>query len=355
MEPMVVQEQLTSTTSTTAVQPLTSLWAISEGYLAMSHGERAAKHERDARTEDVVLLVTSAYLGALKSEKLVEVTRLSVEQIEAHVERAKAFHRAGVLGLEQVLEAKARLAEANSGLAQAEGGLLLARSNLAFHMGLPVDEDVVPEPISYDRLPQVDTDEERGFRAALAQRPELAAASARVRQATAGRRAAWASMLPQLSAIGSYQHTEGSSFMREDQFFVGLSASWTFWEWGATAYGIPEAKARERQAKLGKELLREGLRLEIRKARIAIDVAKKQVQAARVAIEQAEENLRIVERRFEANAVTTTDVLDAMALKSRARIGEVTAFYEYLEAVAKFRRATGEPIVFEGAITSRKG
>ncbi len=341
---MEVQDQTTKQLSFTAIQPITGLWGVYEGHRALSYGEDAARHGRRATRNDVIRAVADAYFQALGADKFAEIAEVSVRQIEAHVERARSFHRHDLIGDDKMLEAEVRLAEGQAMLIKAQGAVTLARSALAFRMGLPATEQAIPAPV--DAKEAALTKEAVNYEVAASQavraRPELAALGARVQQADAGVNAAWAQMIPQVSLLASAQYAKGISFQRESQYFVGATASWNFWEWGSTYYGIDQARARARQAKAGQAQLREAVRLEVRQALVEQRIAKQQLEVMRRAAAQAAENLRLVERRFAVDASTSTDVLDAVALQARAQAGEATAYYDYLRARVALRRARGQ-------------
>ena len=80
------------------VQPITGLWGVYEGHRALSYGEDAARHGRRATRNDVIRAVADAYFQALAADKFAEIAEVSVRQIEAHVERARSFHRHDLIG-----------------------------------------------------------------------------------------------------------------------------------------------------------------------------------------------------------------------------------------------------------------
>jgi len=65
---------------------------------------------------------------------------------------------------------------------------------------------------------------------------------------------------------------------------------------------------------------------------------------ARAAVTQAEENYRIVTKKFEASAATSFDMVDAEALLTQARGQVETALYDALIAQATLKKATGGTI-----------
>lgn len=338
---MEVQDATTMQMSFTAAQPVTSLWAIYEGYQAAKLGVDAARVEAKTVGQDVEKKVADAYFQALMAERMVEIAGLSVDLIEAHVKRAQSLYKHELIAKNNLLEAEVRLAQAKADRIKARGGMSLARSNLAFQMGLPADQEVAPRRIEPADVPTGPIRPLADGDGAAVERPEIAAARLRAQQAEAGYQAAWAMMLPQVNLIASAQYAKGSEFQPESGYFIGAQAKWTFWEWGTTYYGIDQAEARKRQAASGLRQLSEGTRLEVKKASIDLDSARKKLEVMRSSVAQAEENLRIVQKRFDQDVSTSTDVLDAQMLLAKARLDEALAYHEVLQARVALRRALG--------------
>ena len=346
--PFPVRDATTAQVSATVIQPLTGLWTVYEGHRAQQLGEEAARHQQRATTHDIVLAVVDAYFQALEAERMSGLAQVQVESIEAHVERARRLQERELISPNDVLAAEVRLADARAQMLQARGGARLARANLAFQIGLPANEEVWPAAIS------LSDSRARATRArpdpdAAQQRPELAMARARVEQARAGVRVATSQMLPQVNALAGVQHVEGVYFQPQTAWFVGAQLTWNVWEWGSSYYAIDAARARARQAEAAEARAREALTLEATQAEIDGDTARAQLGVARAAVSQAERNLASVERRFEQQVSTSTDVLDAQALLHAARVREARSEYGVLRAEARLRRARGlDPIATPG-------
>jgi outer membrane protein TolC len=125
-------------------------------------------------------------------------------------------------------------------------------------------------------------------------------------------------------------------------WFVGLSASWDVFEGGSTYYGMAESRARVAQALAGRRKAEDLIRLDARSAQVGLVTATEALEVARAAVEQAEENFRIEQKRYEAANNTSFDVLDAENQLTGARGQHQAAIYEYLIAQANLARATGE-------------
>ena len=98
-------------------------------------------------------------------------------------------------------------------------------------------------------------------------------------------------------------------------------ANWNFWEWGKTKNRVDAGISRENQAADILTNIRDQITLEVKNAFLLLHEAEKQVQVAKKAIEQAEENFRINTERYREQVGTSTDVIDAQTLLTKARVG----------------------------------
>jgi outer membrane protein TolC len=149
-------------------------------------------------------------------------------------------------------------------------------------------------------------------------------------------------MLPQVNAVANYTHSAGSSFTPANAWFIGGTASWDIWEGGGTYYGIDESKARMAQTLSARRKAEDGIRLETRSAHVNATTADQALHVVRDAVEQAEENFRIEQKRYESGDNTSFDVLDAENQLTTARGQLQAATYDSLIAQSNLARAMGQ-------------
>jgi outer membrane protein TolC len=94
-------------------------------------------------------------------------------------------------------------------------------------------------------------------------------------------------------------------------------------------------------AELRLEDYKDSISLEIKQAYLDLFEAEKNIPTTRKAVEQAEENLRVSRERYETQVTTSTEVLDAQALRTRARTNYYRALYSHHLAKARLLRAVG--------------
>jgi outer membrane protein len=243
---------------------------------------------------------------------------------------------------DDVLRAQLAVANAQQRLIQTRARVTLERARLAVLMGMPPDSAIAAEPVAGEQSPTREAISlEQAERGAEAARVELREVDKRIEGAGRDTRIAYLKLTPQVSVVGAYIHNEGSLLSQINSGYIGGLASWDVWDWGTTTSGISEARARERQALLARTKVADEIRLEVREAFVGVGTATEAMDVAKASVAAAEENFRLVKKRYDANAATSFDVVDAEGLLTQSRGQMQTAIYDFLVARAALRRAMG--------------
>jgi outer membrane protein TolC len=355
---LLVRDQITSNIQLTIAQPLSGLLVLQRLVALEAAGVSAARADAAKARLDTAHRVAEAYLRLLQARAFAAVASKSLEQVQAQLARAQVFEKAGALERVDVLRLQAALAQARQGALRAEAGAQVARQGLALAIGLSAGEstfevvDDLPDP---PPPPRALSDE--ALRAAASRgRPELTGLRERIVQADLGRGVALSQLLPNVMAIGTFQHAEGAGpFQPKNAWFVGATLQWDIWDWGKSWKAVKEAEARAAQARVGALALTEQIAFDARRRLIDVTTAHESLEATAAAITAAEEAFRLQTVRWNGGAATTTDVLDAEADVTRARNGRAQARFDYFLAQAALARALGEAPAFSpGGSDARK-
>jgi outer membrane protein TolC len=314
---------------------------VSEANLLAKLGIDVAEIKRKTARRDIAYQVTEAYYRLLEAKRMAEVAEKSVEQVASQVTLAQAFFAQGTVARNDVLRAQLGLAAAQQRLIQAKGGVTLAQGRLATVMGRPPETDIDVVDLSVEPTSPAPLPTGRAEQMAVEQRLELREVAARIEQADAGTSLAKSKMLPQVNAVANYTRQTASLLGLPKTWFVGATASWDIWEGGGTYYGIDEAKAQLAQAREARRKTEDMIRLDVRNAQVGVATAAEALQVARQAIEQAEENFRIEQKRYQSTSNTSFDVLDAETQLTTARGQHQAAIYDLLIAQSNLARAMG--------------
>ncbi|MBL6975070.1 MAG: TolC family protein [Deltaproteobacteria bacterium] len=339
-----VMERLTGEVVLQAVQPLSPLYSLANAYLARKAAHLAALYNQEADRNTARHNVTEAFFRLRSVTSMVGVARLGVEQVKAHIKTARAFHKAGIVGRDDVLRAETALARVQEQLSRAENGETLARVALNMAVGLPPGEDTNPVGQFQEDPPPWGSTLQESIDKALANRPEIAAVGQQVEAADAGRKAMIGALVPTLSAVFRYNYQKGNLFQQEQNYFVGGVLTWNFWQWGEQWYRMKATQALRDKALAGMEKARLGITLDVTKAWTDIRTARASIAMNRKAIESAQENLRVVTKKYEASAATSVEVLDAQSDLNQSRSAYQVGLFTYHTARSNLERAIGEGV-----------
>jgi outer membrane protein TolC len=339
-----VHDALVWNATVTLSQPITALWPLIDAYKARGLGVDIAVIHREMVRQDAALRAAQAYYRLLQAERVTEVAKASVAQLEAQLRQANSFHANGVVSLDDVLRAQLAVASAQQRLIQARTRVALGRSELAVAIGMSPDAAIDAAPLPEgDATPTPTASFDEAERTAESQRVELTEVDKRLVQSKREIDIAWARLAPQVSAVASYIHNEGSLFSQLNSGYVGAVASWDVWDWGKTTSGIAAAKARLHETEIARAKVDDQIRLDVRTAFLGVRAATEALAVARAAVAQAEEDFTLVRKRYDANTATSFNVIDAEGQLTQARGQLETARYDALIARAALRRAMGDP------------
>ena len=106
-----------------------------------------------ATYSQAVFQVKQNYFQLLQAMRLLEVQQERVRVSEESLRRAETLYEIGSAAILQVANARSNLANLRAQLIQRENAVAIARSNLAFNMGLSTDVDIIPAEEEFEILP----------------------------------------------------------------------------------------------------------------------------------------------------------------------------------------------------------
>ncbi|MCE5266140.1 MAG: TolC family protein [Deltaproteobacteria bacterium] len=328
-----------------ARQPLFAGGGIVANYEANRLGTEIARFDEASTVQDLVQEVKVAYFNILKADRILSAARQSLDRLTAHRETAQSFFDVGVIPKNDLLYAEVELANGRQALVRAENGLEMAKSKfntlLRREINTPVEiEDILDGDPFGSGLDDC-------IAAALANRPEIRSYALRWEQAKRLVGLARSEYYPSVGLVGNYAKygdtpgLGGSPYKDQENWYVMAVANWNFWEWGKTKNRVDAGLSRENQASDVLVNLRDQITLEVKNAYLLLREAEKQVQVSKKAIEQAEENFRINTERYREQVGTSTDVIDAQTLLTRANSDYFNALGDFSISRARLERAMG--------------
>jgi outer membrane protein len=328
-----------------ARQPLFTGGGLIANYQASKIGENVAQIDEVTKKQDIVQEVKIAYYDILRAQKIEEAARQSVEMLTAHRDVAQNYFQVEMIPKNDLLHAEVELANGQQALVKAQNAVQIAKArfNTILKRKLYAPVNIV-DILKYQ--PNEKTLEDC-WQVAVKNRPELKIATLKTEQAGKLVNVARSEYFPTLSLAANYGRfgdnpsVSGSDFKDAESWYVMGVANWNFWEWGRTKYRVNASKAKENQAVDALKEMNDQIALEINNDYLILQEAEKQIAVSQKVIQQAEENFRISEERFKEMVATTTEVLEAQTLLTKAKSEYANALGDYNINYARLQRAMG--------------
>jgi outer membrane protein TolC len=341
-KPIRFRDSWTSQLQVSVIQPITPLYAVHHGQKAAKQGEIAAGHQREQIEREATYRATESYYHLLAAQHLYDVANEAVATLTAHLDHAKQYRDAEMLGLDEYLAVEVELGNAVENKIKARTQRQLAQMALATLMGWSGPATFAVADIAENAEPPLPASLDNARKSGLDHRSEIAALAAMAESSHEQAKAAWWQLTPQASALARYQHTTGSAMDNTNEWFAGGVLSWSVWDWGASYYKARAAEAQMRQLQARQSDAKDLIDLEVTQRFLAIEAARERLSVARMTQRQAGEALRVARMKFDEHTVASTAVLDAQTRLSRAQANRINAQYDLILAVAALRLSMGE-------------
>ena len=325
-------------------QPLWRGGLVSSGIRTARHGLAVADLAILRQEQDTVVETRKAYLDALLEAQLERVHEESLAVAQRLHATTKSRRAAGTVSDYEVLRGEVEVASARADLLNERNARQTAM--LTLYRTLAVDQGsaaTLTDTLVYEPLP---LDDDALVRAALENRPEARIAEARLRIAEEGVRQARAGYHPNVDLFlsASTGRPDGGANDWDDEWRVGVSASYTLFDGFARRGRMRQATAKAEQAAATLRDTEERIRAEVARAVLDVRYAEELYQSQRKNIDLAKEALRMIESGARLGKNTQLEVLDANSAVTEAMGRYYRAVHAHCVAKAALWHATGAPI-----------
>ena len=324
------------------------VFRLSQSYSSASHNEKAAKLSAEAELLQAASDAKIAYFNWVRAKGSVVVAAEAVEQARAHVEDAKKSFAVGLASKADVLRIEAQLAAAQQSHAESQAFASIAAEQLRIVIGAPPDRalEIGSDVMHENPAPPADSLQALQEQA-INRRLEIRALDETIYSLKKVESLTKAAYAPRLDAFADATYSNPNQRIVPSQnrfdftWDVGLRLSWTLNDTFTTIGAAAEARARTASVTAQKNTLRDGLRMEVAAAYADAIKAAPTIEAADRGMVAAEESLRVRRELFRNGKATSSELVDAEAELTRARLRRLDAHVGLLVAKAKLDHAVG--------------
>lgn len=306
---------------------------------------------RKTRAE-VLAEVDKSYYTLISVSQKVRMLEAFLRQMNGLIEKLRASVSAELATGNDMLRVEAKRSEVEYQLQKARNGEELCRLALGNALGLPITEQVVPidTVFSVEAISQLDENFE------LCPELSLLKKNVEVKETLAKKKRS--NFLPTIALSVGYSYygnlkmrgttmqPDGTPYQFEQKFsddipMAMLSVSIPIFHWGSEFKKAKKARLDVTAAQLDLQKNRRLLSIEVRQAVQNVTSGYQMVQTAQTGQQQADENLRVMQLKYDCSMATLTDLLDAQAQWQQAHSNLIEAQAQYKIYQTEYLRATG--------------
>lgn len=283
------------------------------------------------------------YYQLLANKELQGVYHEAVDNLQGHLDNVQAQYNVGTKAKVDVLSSAVSLANAKTTALTADNAVAISESNLNNILGLPLETklNLADHQLPFDTY-NISLQEAMDY--AMKYRPEVLQAALAVQKAENNIDIADAGNKPTVSVKGSNDWGD-TTFPGIDankrQWSVGANLTYKFYDGGTTKAKVAQAKQDLLVARETEQKTRESVQLQVKQAYLNIRSAAQKVEETQTVVDQARENYRIQNIRYQAGVGINLDVLDAQLSLNKAQVNHIQALYDYNVGIAKLEQVMG--------------
>jgi outer membrane protein TolC len=328
---------------TTFSQPITQYFKTRAGVDVSRADAAGARADLRHAENEIAYKVKEVFYGILTTGRRRDSVDAQIRAAELRITETRNAVETGVALEVKATEVRTQIAQARHVHGQLQDAVMDMKLELADLCGLPVDTQLeLVQPGSFASDPSAET--EAAAAAALAQNPEIEAASHQLEKARAALRAARAEYIPEISAFAQHIYQNGAPFLSRNNGAFGVHMTWTVFEFGKRRGQVSEREAEVAQAEENLARLRNRLRINVEKAVRKLNRAETQIVSARELLTTTTESRRVASDQAEAGTANRSVFLESEASMLSASADLLRAEYDRSVAAADLARLVGHEV-----------
>ncbi|HEV8270601.1 MAG TPA: TolC family protein [Chitinophagaceae bacterium] len=303
--------------------------------------EKAEMLNAENDKEEVIQNTIEAFANLFKAKTAVRLVQENLNEAQQRTKELTGMEKNGLLARNDLLKSQLRESNMEFNLSDAENSWQLANVNMNLMLGLPTTTELI-----LDTTGLVKKEDNRVLddylNAAKINRKDIEAIDLRKKAAESGVKSAKGDLYPSLALTGGYIGLDIPDFISVPAAMnVGVGVSYNIGSLWKNKSKVQQAEARVKQLTFTEEMMDDNIRLEVNRSYLSLMTNRKKIEVSAKAVEQAEENYRIVKNKFDNSLATTTDLLDADIAQLQARLSYTLARADAFVAYHKLLQTSG--------------
>lgn len=314
---------------------------IKYGIESARYLEKATRLDAEKDKTEIIFNTTKAYINLYKAFQAVMLVK---ENLQSSLSRDSNFanlEKNGLLARNDLLKSQLQSSSIELSELEAANNYKIATVNMNLMLGLPEQDPIMIDTSFINSSRELKTFEEYED-IALQNRKDIQAAALRKKAAESNIRSAKAEAYPNIALTGGYIAADIPHFISiTNAVNVGIGIQYNLASLWKSNTRLQKAKAQEKQAIAGQDILNDAVRLSINQDYQNYLLSLKKTELYEKALVQATENYRITNNKYNNSLVTLTDLLDADVAKLQAKLNIAMAKADAVLAYNKLLQTAG--------------
>lgn len=296
-----------------------------------------------ARINDIAMNVVRAYLDYFRQNALYESAQADLEDAKVLLRLARRRYELGLSPYADVLDAEARLKEAEFRVTNFKYSARSAMGRVLVLMGedlSKIDEFELLPPEERDFTPPQLSEL---IQKALLQRPELLSKRSEISAQEEKIKSIRGEYFPTVDLFASHYYIDNRFFPDRDKTFTaGIRITFPLFTGFSTTFKLQKERANLQRKNLERRNLELQIQDEVFTGYNVFLTSKENLASAKALLAKMEEDLRLIQKRYENGLASIVDVTTVLARLSQARAQVATSKYDLILNYFVLQRLTGD-------------
>jgi len=327
-------------------QPIFTGFRLVNQQKQAEHTSNAAQQDIQSGQKSVIYAIQQEYWTLYKYQQTLTSVMEDSAEAESHLTDVKNDVAQGIALQNDLLKSQVQVSNIELQIIQTRNNIRIAMASLMNTIGLPLETQVTLASVPDSVLTQ-DRQLSSLIEQAQTKRAELKASDERIAAQQNSVSIAQSDYYPQVSVSGDayYQNPNQRYFPAIQEFKTtwdaSLNLSWDLWTWNTQGYQSQEAEYSVEQLQETKKQLEQTIALDVTQNYLTEQTSFSQIRVAKLSVEQATENLRVVKLQWSKGVATNSDVLDAQTLLMQAQVNYYSSVADANIVAARLKMSIG--------------
>lgn len=321
-------------------------WSIYEGGRTKLGWEQAkqslsvASLALERTRQNVIAKTATSYVGLVLSQKNIMVINEALESAKANLNMIRSRYNSGLVVKSDLLRAKVRIADLEQHQLMAKSRFKIGEAMLNAAMGSGDDKPLNPvTPLTIGS--EISGTIDNWINTALDQRPEMENLHLAEDIARKEIKKSRALHYPDVNLVGNYEINTEDFSDSADNYTFGAVMKINIFSGNRITQETKAAVSMLGRVQQMKKSMELNIQIQAREAFLKLKSARERILVAKIAVDQAEESLRIVKNRYNNGLLTIVGLLDAEVACQQAHTDYFKALHDYKVACIELALASG--------------